>query len=213
MKKQDFILKGCEIFIGLEDSKKTWRLCIRSGGNLIREIAIPANYENLKSYFHNNFPKCKINVIYEAGFSGFGLHNSLQADGWNCVVTPPHTVTEEKTNKQKNDILDARRLAKNLENNDYKRCYVPDQELREDRQISRRYTQIQNSIVSASNRIRRTLEFHGLDKHFKPGAWRQKDYIELKTKLNTLNIRESLKYSLETMIEELEFFWSKKKKY
>ena len=37
---------------------------------------------------------------------------------------PPHTVTEEKVSSQKNDILDARRLAKNLENKDYKSCFV-----------------------------------------------------------------------------------------
>ena len=37
MKKQNYILKDEEIFVGLEDSKKTWQLCIRSGGMVLRE--------------------------------------------------------------------------------------------------------------------------------------------------------------------------------
>ena len=55
---------------------------------VIRETAMPADYEVLKNYLKNNFPKCVINVMYEAGFRGFGLHDSLKSDGWNCVVTP-----------------------------------------------------------------------------------------------------------------------------
>ena len=32
MKKiQDFVLKGKEVFVGLEDSKKSWKVCVRSG--------------------------------------------------------------------------------------------------------------------------------------------------------------------------------------
>jgi hypothetical protein len=31
MKKiQDFVLKGKEIYVGLEDSKKSWKVCVRS---------------------------------------------------------------------------------------------------------------------------------------------------------------------------------------
>ena len=33
-KMQDFIVKGKRIFIGLEDSKRTWKLCVRSQGML-----------------------------------------------------------------------------------------------------------------------------------------------------------------------------------
>jgi transposase len=102
----DFILKNEEIFVGLDDSKKTWKICVRSGVVVVNETSMPAKYEGLRNYFDNRFPGCRIQVISEAGFSGFDLHDQLLSDDWECVVTPPHTVTQEKCNKQKNDRID-----------------------------------------------------------------------------------------------------------
>jgi transposase len=143
-------------------------------------------------------------VIYEAGFSGFGLHDQLVADGWECVVTPPHTVTEEKCQRKKNDREDCRRLAKNLENGDYHTCFVPDKEQREDRQISRTYGQVQADIKRECNRIRRTLEFHSLDKDLPPGRWSSAMYARVKLHLGELEISDSLRFSFQVMLRELD---------
>lgn len=166
---REYVLKDQQIFVGLEDSKKSWKICVRSGGIIVHETSMPAEYEVLHNYFRNRFPGCKIKVVYEAGFRGFGLFDELVADGYECIVTPPHTVTEEKCKRQKNDRIDCRRLAKVLENNDCKACHVPDKRQREDRQVSRTYTQNQRDITRECNRIRRELEFHGLDRQFPSG--------------------------------------------
>jgi transposase len=133
----DYILRNEKVFVGLDDSKKTWTLCARSGGMIVHETSMPAEYEVLRNYFNNKFPECQTEVMYEAGFRGFNLHDQLVADWWECVVTPPHTVTAEKVQRKKNDRTDGRRLAKNLENKDYHSCFVPDRGLRKDRQVSR----------------------------------------------------------------------------
>ena len=62
-------------------------------------------------YLRNKFPECTIHLIYEAGFKGFNLYDRLTEDGIDCVVIPPHMVTEPKMNKVKTDKRDARRLA------------------------------------------------------------------------------------------------------
>ena len=57
MKRQkQYILRNEEVFVGLEDSKKTWKLCVRSGGVIVHEASMPAQYEVLRNYFHNKFP-------------------------------------------------------------------------------------------------------------------------------------------------------------
>jgi transposase len=199
------ILTKEKVFVGLDDSKKTWSLCVRSGGVVVHETSMPAKYEVLRNYFHKKFPECQIVVMYEAGFRGFGLHDQLVADGWDCVVTPPHTVTEEKSQRTKNDRTDCRRLAKNLENGDYHSCFVPDKGLREDRQISRTYGQVQADIVRVYNRIRRMLEYHGLDEGLPAGRWRSKSaYAWLRQHLGELEISDSLRFSFEVMFRELE---------
>ena len=161
-KMQDFIVEGKSVFVGLEDSKRTWKLCVRSTGMVVHETSMPTEYGNLRRYLQGRYPGCTIRVMYEAGFAGFWLHDCLEADGVDCVVTPAHMVTQEKVNKVKTDKIDARRLAKNLENGDYVACHVPDLERREDRQISRTLNGVQCKIVSTKNQIRRFLDF--LDK-------------------------------------------------
>ena len=107
MKKraQDFLRKEKGICGPSEDSKKTWQLCVRNGGVIVHETSMPAKFEVLQNYFHNRFPECHIEVIYEADFRGFELYDQLEAAGWDCIVTPPHTVTEEKCQQKKNDRM------------------------------------------------------------------------------------------------------------
>lgn len=202
-KVQQFVLKNEEVCVGLEDAKKTWKICVRSGGRIVAEAKMEARYEVLRAYLRNKFPDCRVKLIYEAGFSGFGLCDRLFEDGHECVVTPPHTVTEEKSNKKKNDRRDCRRLAKNLENNDYGVCHVPDKQRRDDRQISRNYGQIHNDTVRVKNRIRRQLEWHGLDKNFESGRWTDKQYMELPQKLAEMGLSESLMLTFTTWFEML----------
>lgn len=202
-KMQDFIVKGKSVFVGLEDSKRTWKLCVRCDGMIISETSLPTDYENLRSYFEHHFPGCKVTVMYEAGFGGFWLHDLLQSDGIDCIVTPPNKVTQEKVNKVKTDRVDARRLARNLENSDYVSCRVPDQERREDRQLSRTLSQIQGKITSTRNQIRKFLDFHGLNGEMPAGPWKSSRYDSL----TSLRLGSSLQLCLDAylrLLDELE---------
>lgn len=198
-KMQEYIVKGKRIFVGLEDSKRTWKLCVRCDGQVVHETSMPSDYENLRVYFEHRYPECEIEVMYEAGFGGFWLHDFLVSDGIQCVVTPPHKVTQEKSNKVKTDKRDARRLAKNLENGDYTRCGVPDRERREDRQISRTLDQIQKNIITTKNRIRKFLDFHGLNGSLPSGKWSTSRYYTLKD----LQMSAPLKVSLDMYLRLL----------
>jgi transposase len=208
-KIQGYKLKGKDIFVGLEDSKRTWKLCIRSNKMVIDQTSMPTEYENLIRYLTREYPECRIKLIYESGFSGFWLHDLLESDGIDCIVTPAHTVTEAKVNKVKTDKRDALRLAKNLENGDYKECYVPDRERREDRQISRTLIQIQKDIIRTKNQIRALLKFHGLEKGLcNKDKWTEKDYLNLEK----LEVSYSLKVSLSSLLNLLKFLLEENRK-
>jgi len=198
-KKQDFVLRDKRIFVGLEDSKRTWKVCVRSENMVVHEVSMPSEYANLQSYLRERYPGCTIQLMYEAGFGGFWLHDRLVAEGIECVVTPPNRVTQEKVNPVKTDRVDARRLARNLETGDYTRCHVPDRERREDRQISRTLTQIQRTIVVTKNRIRKFLDFHGLNRGLPAGAWTSAQYVRLRE----LSLSEGLQFCLDIMLRSL----------
>lgn len=78
---QDFVIRGKEIFVGLEDSKKTWKIAVRCEKTVIHEAAMEARYPLLIRYLRHRFPECTIHLIYEAGFKGFNLYDQLVEDG------------------------------------------------------------------------------------------------------------------------------------
>lgn len=203
-KMQEFIVKGNKIFIGLEDSKRTWKLCVRCDRMNVHETSMPAKYGVLQTYLLNRYPDCEIELMYEAGFQGFWLHDLLEADGYTCIVTPANKVTLAKDDRVKTDKRDARRLAQNLENGDYVSCHVPDRERREDRQISRTLIQIQKDITATKNRIRRFLDYYGLNDGLKTGTWHDKDYMNLASIELSRPLKVSLDMSLRLLNEQLE---------
>lgn len=206
-KVQDFVVKGKEIFVGLEDSKKTWKVAVRCEKMLIHQAAMDAKYPVLIGYLRNKFPDCTIHLIYEAGFKGFTLFDQLTEDGIDCVVIPPHLVTEPKVNKIKTDKRDAKRLALVLENHDFaSSCHVPDKERREDRQISRTLMGITKDIIRTRNRIRRFLEFHAIEGSF-PDRWTRKEFEALKE----LSLSDPLRKSLMVLLTLLEHLWDHQK--
>lgn len=202
---QDFILKGKEIFVGLEDSKKTWKLAVRYDRMVVHQVSMEARVPVLMSYLTNRFPDCTIHLIYEAGFKGFNLYDRLIEEGIDCVVIPPHLVTREKVNKVKTDKRDANRLAFMLESGDIRSvCDVPDRERREDRQISRTLTAIGKDIIRTRNRIHKFMDFHGIDLPFtSKEKWGRKEFAYL----GTISLPEPLRESLDIYLKLLTQLW------
>lgn len=197
-----------DVFVGLEDSKRTWKLNVRVQRRCVARISMPTNYSQLLNYFKEHYPSCRINVIYEAGFQGFWLHDNLMKDGIKCVVTPPHTVTEEKNSLIKTDGIDSARLAQNLENGDYKACHVPLPKRRNDRQISRTLWQIQKDITRTMNRMRRFLEFHGINVGIEgSGRWGTKAY----RKAMAMQMEGSIGISWGMLVATLDHLQTQKK--
>src|SRR5208282_1324784 len=170
---------------------------------VVHRASMEARYPVLIGYLRNKFPECTIHLIYEAGFKGFNLYDRLTEDGIDCVVIPPHMVTEPKVNRVKTDKRDANRLALILENHDFRdACHVPDKERREDRQVSRTLIGIQKDIIRTRNRIRKLLDFHGIEVSF-GDRWNRKEFVALKE----LSVSEPLKASLAVLLAQRQQLW------
>ena len=204
------IIESQEIFVGLEDSKKTWKVCVRANKQIVNEASMPAKYDTLKAYFDNNFPRCKVHVIYEAGFKGFGLYYALTTDGHACTVVPPHTVVQAKCSRVKNDRSDARLLAKNLEDGNCGACHVPDQERLADRQVVRSLNMVNKDIKQAKNRVRSFLFMYGIETGIVVATWTDNHYKRLR-QIEVAN--PVLREYLDDLLDRLFFLWVQRDKY
>ena len=68
---QDFVLKGKEIFVGLEDSKKTWKIAVRSDRTVIDRTAMEAKYPLLIRYLTRRF----MQRVFDRGDRAQGAHH------------------------------------------------------------------------------------------------------------------------------------------
>lgn len=161
MRKIDqVIVRDQEVFVGIDVSARSYALAVRSGRELVYHGTVPAQYAHLRGLWAH-LPGCRIHAVYEAGFSGFGLHDAMSADGIDAWVTPPSKVPRSG-DKVKTDRLDAQKLAQHLEQGSLRRCRVPSPQLRADREWSRYLQQLTQQQTRLKVQIKLRLALHGL---------------------------------------------------
>lgn len=163
---------GEEIFVGLDVHKKRWHLTIRTADVELFSGCVPGNWNGLKTQL-NKVKKQPIKVVYEAGFSGFWIHDKLVEFGVDCLVTPPSLIPLEYGNKVKTDRRDSSKLALLLAKGLLKRVHVPSQDECYHRQAIRRRRQLVQDRVRIQNRIKSELQLYGIDLPHPTGKWTQ----------------------------------------
>lgn len=117
-------LQEQSIYMAMELSKRTWRICFGDGGQNKRQVAINAvdarNLEDRMSFVKQialakkRFglaSNCKVISCYEAGRDGFWIHRFLTELGIeNIVIDPSSIEVPRRARIRKTDRLDVSRL-------------------------------------------------------------------------------------------------------
>jgi len=154
-------VKGKSLFIGIDVHQVHWHVTIRTEDVGLFNGSIPGTWEALRKLL-DRYPGTLMQAVYEAGFSGFWLHDLLTECGVNCVVTPPSLLPIQYGNKVKTDRRDSEKLAYLLAKGMLKRVWVPSPEERFHRQVIRRRRQLIGDRVRTQNRIKSELFFYGI---------------------------------------------------
>jgi len=159
--KLDFT--GQHIYIGLDVHKKSWSVSIRTPQFEHKTFTQPPEVEKLTNYLEKTFPKATYHTVYEAGFSGFWLHDRLKEKGVDCMVVNPADVpTKDKERTGKTDRIDCRKLARGLCNGELKGIYVPSRKQVEDRSLVRTRQSMVRKQTRCKNQIKSILFFYGI---------------------------------------------------
>jgi len=66
------LVRGKEVFIGVDVHKESWHVTVRAEGEGVFHGGIPSQYHALGKLL-DRFKDCRIEVAYEAGLCGFWL--------------------------------------------------------------------------------------------------------------------------------------------
>ena len=161
-----------DLFVGIDIHKNRWHVTIRSFDVEVFSASIPGVWEALHRVLAR-YAGHRLQVVYEAGYFGFRLHDRLVAHGIPCLVTPPSLVPQEYGNRVKTDRRDSSKLAHLLAKGMLKRVWVPSEEELYHRQVIRRRRQLVRDLVRTQSRIKAELRFYGVHLEEPRGRWTQ----------------------------------------
>lgn len=196
--KLDF--SGQHIYVGMDVHKNSWSVSIHTEQFEHKTFTQPPEVEKLTCYLERTFPGATYHTVYEAGFSGFWLHDQFKEKGIDCIVVNPADVpTNHKERVGKTDRVDCRKLARGLRNGDMKGIYVPPRVKVEDRTLVRTRQSMVRKQTRCKNQITSILFFYGITVPDE-SRW-SKSFIHF---LETIHMeRASGDFALKAHLEEL----------
>ena len=161
LSKLDF--SGQHIYVGMDVHNKSWSISIMTENSVHKTFSQPPDPSALSNYMQRNFLGATYHAAYEAGYSGFWIHDQLRDKGIECMVVNPADVpTKDKERSGKTDKVDCRKLARCLRNGELEGIYVPARVKVEDRSLLRTRRNMVKKQVRCKNQIKSLLAFYGI---------------------------------------------------
>lgn len=156
--------EGQTVYVGIDVHKKDYKVSVMVENVFYKTFSCSPTADGIVSYLHTNFPGASYYTAYEAGFSGFWLHRSLQQMGvHSMVVNAADIPTTDKERQQKEDRRDSRKIVNGLRLGQLKGIHIPSEQVQNDRALLRIRDRIVRDITRNKNRIKGLLYFHGIE--------------------------------------------------
>jgi hypothetical protein len=157
-----FVPRNYDLFAGLDVDKKSMAVSFTDHDQLKQALRLPYSAAVLLSYVRKHFPGQRVAFAYEAGPTGFGLHDELVAGGCACLVVAPAMVPTARGQRVKTNRVDARKLSENLRGGQLRSIHVPPFTYRDLRHLVQlRDTQV-NQVTATKCRIKALLLYEGI---------------------------------------------------
>lgn len=196
-----FVPRDYDIFAGLDVDKKKISVVFTDHGTMKRSLSLPYSATQLLNYTGKHFPGQRIAFVYEAGPTGFGLHDELTAAQHRCLVVSPSMVPSAPRKRVKTNRLDAKKLSEGLRGGQLRGIHVPPQAYRELRHLVQlRDTQV-NQLRATKCRIKSLLLYEGISFPAANGKWSARVLVELEQ----LPCNATVRFKLDRLIDTLQF--------
>jgi transposase len=153
------------------------------------------------NYTRKHFPGQRVAFVYEAGPTGFGLHDELTAAQHPCLVVSPSMVPTVTRKRVKTNRLDSNKLSEGLRGGQLRGIHVPPVSYRELRHLVQlRDTQV-GQLKATKCRIKSLLLYEGIPFPAANEKWSGQVLRELQT----LPCNATVRFKLDQLIDTLQF--------
>ncbi len=195
--------KDYNVFIGIDVDKSKFSITVKDDHLKNVSKAMPADPEALYNYIHNHHKDERVICAYEAGPTGFRLHDYLNQRRQICFVTSPITIPRARNQKVKNNRIDSNTIAHYLRSGELKAVRVPEGEYRELRHLIHSRERYASDRKKAKQRIKGLLLYTSLHNEIKePEQNWSKRYIR---ELKQLPCSEAVGQRLDLLLSDLDY--------
>lgn len=156
--------EGKDFYVGMDVHKKQWTVTIRHQGLSLKTYSMDPSPEALKGHLEREYPGGRYQVAYEVGFCGFWIYRRFRDLGIDCIVVHAADIpTAHKEKDRKEDPVDSRKIARELEKGELRCIYLPSEEDQHLRSLCRLYHRVVENVTRVKNRIKEHLYFNGIE--------------------------------------------------
>jgi transposase len=196
-----FIPRDYDIFIGLDVDKRKMAITCTDHGTLLKSLSLAYNASHLLNYTAKQFPGQRIAFVYEAGPTGFGLHDELLAAHHSCLVVTPSMVPSAPRNRVKTNRLDSKKLSEGLRGGQLRGIHVPPQTYRELRHLVQLRDTQAGQLRATKCRIKSLLLYEGIAFPAPNEKWT----VAALRALETIPCNASVRFKLDRLLDALQF--------
>ena len=195
------IPRDYDIFGGLDVDKKSMAVTFRDHGTMRKSLKLPYSASQLLNYTRKHFPGQRVAFVYEAGPTGFGLHDELTAASHPCLVVSPAMVPTAPGQRVKTNRLDSNKLSEGLRAGQLRGIHVPAESYRELRHLVQlRDTQVAQ-LTATKCRIKSLLLYEGIPFPSTTGRWSG----QVLRQLEALPCSGAVRFKLDRLLDALQF--------
>ena len=203
MRSETFVPRDYDVFAGLDVDKNRISMTFTDHQGFIESKRIPYKVEHLLNHVRKHFADKKVAFAYEAGPTGYGLYDGLEAQAYRCLIASPSMIPRAPGQRVKTNRLDSRGLSENLRGGQLKSIHVPTGVYRELRHLTQLRDTFVSETVGMKLRVKALLLFEGIE--FPPAPPGSQWSFMVKAKLRKLPCSSTVRFKLDELLDSVEF--------
>ena len=130
------IVSEGKVYVGIDLHKLTLQIAVEDeAGTFLEEVKILNSFDTIRAYF-SRLPRDRARCVVESSSVWYAVYRFIEGMGFDIILSNPTQTALIAKSKNKNDKVDARKLAELHRLDSVPSCYVPDDKTVKEREAA-----------------------------------------------------------------------------